>query len=52
MSLLFDEFARKSDAKDAVDTAEHRPPELDDSRMSLERRVVMAEEYRLTRSAA
>jgi superfamily II DNA or RNA helicase len=55
-SLLFDEFARKSDAKDAdpraIDIAEHRPPGLDDPRIPLERRVVMAEEYRLTRSAA
>jgi hypothetical protein len=55
-SLLFDEFARKSDAKDAdpraVDIAEHRPPELDDPRIPLERRVVMAEDYRLARGAA
>lgn len=50
-ALLFDEFARKSDAKDAdrraVDTSEHRPAILDDRAVPLERRVIMAEEHRL-----
>ncbi len=50
-ALLFDEFARQSDAKDAdrqaVDTSPHRPSELDDAGVSLQRRVVLAEEYRL-----
>ena len=49
--LLFDEYARKSDAKDAdsraVDTAEHRPDSLDDAEVPLERRIVTAEEHRL-----
>lgn len=54
-TLLFDAFARKSDAKDAdrraVDTAEHRPAALDDQSIPLERRVILAEEHRLARRA-
>ena len=50
-ALLFDAFARESDAKDAdvraVDAELHRPPGLDDVGVPLERRVVLAEEYRL-----
>ena len=53
-TLLFDEFARKSDAKDAdrraVDTAEHRPAVLDDESVPLERRIILAEEHRLRHS--
>jgi hypothetical protein len=53
--LLFDAYARESDAKDAdrrsVDTGVHRPPELDDAGLPLERRVVLAEKYRLIRNA-
>jgi SNF2 family DNA or RNA helicase len=49
--LLFDEFARKSDAKDAdrraVDTSDHRPDVLDDESVPVERRVLLAERYRL-----
>ncbi|TQM43385.1 DEAD/DEAH box helicase [Pseudonocardia cypriaca] len=49
--LLFDEFARKSEVKDAdrraVDTADHRPDVLDDESVPLERRVLLAERYRL-----
>jgi len=49
--LLFDEFARKSEAKDAdaraVDADEHRPPVLDDESVPLERRIILAEEHRL-----
>jgi SNF2 family DNA or RNA helicase len=49
--LLFDEFARKSDAKEAdrraVDTADHRPEVLDDESVPVERRVLAAERYRL-----
>ena len=49
--LLFDEFARKSDAKDAdrraVDTADHRPEVLDDESVPVNRRVVLAEQHRL-----
>jgi SNF2 family DNA or RNA helicase len=54
-ALLFDAYARESDAKDAdrrsVDARVHRPPELDDVGVPLERRVVLAEKYRLTRNA-
>ena len=54
-ALLFDAFARESDAKDAdvraVDAELHRPPELDDVGVPLERRVVLAEEYRLLHNA-
>jgi len=50
-SLLFDEFARKSDAKDAdaraVDTSEHRPTVLDDEAVPIEQRIVLAERHRL-----
>src|SRR5829696_4986648 len=50
-ALLFDEFARKSEAKEAdrraVDIAEHRPAALDDEAISLTQRVVIAEEFRL-----
>ncbi|WP_236595088.1 DEAD/DEAH box helicase [Saccharothrix sp. 6-C] len=49
--LLFDEFARKSDAKSsdarAVDSAFHRPDVLDDPAVPLDRRMVIAERYRL-----
>jgi hypothetical protein len=49
--LLFDEFARKSEAKDAdrraVDASNHRPRMLDDESVPLERRVLFAERYRL-----
>lgn len=52
-TLLFDEFARKSDAKDAdhrsIDPTEHRPAVLDDESVPLERRVILAEEHRLAR---
>ena len=54
-ALLFDAFARESDAKDAdvraVDATLHRPPELDDAGVPLERRVVLAEEFRLLHNA-
>lgn len=50
-SLLFDEFARKSDAKDAdvraVDASEHRPAVLDDEAVPLRQRIVLAERHRL-----
>ena len=53
-ALLFDEYARKSDAKEvdcrATDTAWQRPTELDDADLPLERRVIMAEEHRLNAS--
>jgi SNF2 family DNA or RNA helicase len=49
-TLLFDAFARRSDAKvadrRAVDTAEHRPS-VDDESVPLERRIILAEQYRL-----
>lgn len=49
--LLFDEYARKSDAKDAdtraVDTTEHRPEVLDDEAVPLKERIIMAEQHRL-----
>ncbi|TQM08968.1 DEAD/DEAH box helicase [Pseudonocardia kunmingensis] len=49
--LLFDEFARKSEAKDAdrraVDTAEHRPEVLDDESVPVSQRVLAAERHRL-----
>jgi superfamily II DNA or RNA helicase len=49
--LLFDEYARKSDAKEmdrcAVDTKDHRPQVLDDDAISMERRIVLAEQHRL-----
>ena len=51
-ALLFAEYARKSDAKEAdrraTDTAWHRPTELDDAGLPLERRVIIAEEHRLS----
>lgn len=50
-SLLFDEFARKSDAKDAdaraVDATVHRPAVLDDDSVPLQQRIVLAEQHRL-----
>ncbi|WP_253852594.1 DEAD/DEAH box helicase [Prauserella alba] len=50
-SLLFAEFARRSEAKEAdaraVDTREHRPDSLDDNAVPLEQRIVMAEQHRL-----
>jgi SNF2 family DNA or RNA helicase len=49
--LLFDEFARKSEAKNAdrraVDTADHRPDVLDDESVPVAQRVLAAEQYRL-----
>lgn len=49
--LLFDAFARKSDAKDehreAIDTDEHRPEVLDDEAVPMQQRVLLAERYRL-----
>lgn len=49
-SLLFDAFARKSDAKEAdsraVDPTEQRPGLLDDKAVPLEQRIVMAEQHR------
>ena len=51
-ALLFAEYARKSDAKQAdqraIDREWHRPAELDDAALPLERRVILAEEHRLT----
>jgi SNF2 family DNA or RNA helicase len=51
-ALLFDEYARKSDAKEAdrraTDTTWHRPAELDDAALPLERRVILAEAHRLS----
>jgi SNF2 family DNA or RNA helicase len=50
-SLLFDEFARKSDAKEAdsrsVDGSYHRPAALDDEKVSQTDRIVLAERHRL-----
>ncbi|MFJ4102259.1 DEAD/DEAH box helicase [Amycolatopsis japonica] len=50
-SLLFAEFARKSDAKEAdsraVDTSEHRPPVLDDEAVPVQQRIIIAEQHRL-----
>jgi len=50
-SLLFAEFARKSDTKEAnsfaVDTNVHRPAVFDDNAVPLERRIVLAEQHRL-----
>ncbi|MGW9307771.1 DEAD/DEAH box helicase [Saccharomonospora azurea] len=49
--LLFDEFARKSDAKEAdrraVDTSEYRPAILDDEAVPLKERIILAERHRL-----
>lgn len=49
--LLFDEYARRSDAKEsdsrAVDPSEHRPDSLDDAEIPIGRRIVDAEEHRL-----
>jgi hypothetical protein len=49
--LLFDEFARKSEAKDAdrraVDTFDHRPEVLDDESVPVAQRVLAAERHRL-----
>ncbi|QYN37797.1 ATP-dependent helicase [Pseudonocardia sp. DSM 110487] len=49
--LLFDEFARKSEAKDAdrraVDTSDHRPEVLDDESVPVGQRVLAAERHRL-----
>jgi superfamily II DNA or RNA helicase len=50
-SLLFAEFARKSDAKEAdrraVDSGEHRPAFLDDEAIPLQQRIIRAEQHRL-----
>ena len=50
-TLLFDAFARRSEAKEAdrraVDKAEHRPAVLDDDGVPLTRRIILAEQYRL-----
>jgi len=49
--LLFDEFARRSDAKDAdqraVDMQWHRPDVLDDPAVPVQQRVMIAERHRL-----
>jgi len=49
--LLFDHFARRSDAKEAdrraVDTSEHRPAALDDESIPVGQRVLLAERHRL-----
>ncbi|MBB5912610.1 superfamily II DNA or RNA helicase [Nocardia transvalensis] len=49
--LLFDEFARKSDAKNAdplaVDGEYHRPAVLDDESVPRDQRVILAERHRL-----
>lgn len=49
--LLFDHFARRSEAKEAdpraVDTSWHRPDILDDATVPVERRVLLAEQHRL-----
>jgi superfamily II DNA or RNA helicase len=49
--LLFDEFARKSNAKEAdpraVDREYQRPAVLDEESVPLERRVILAEQHRL-----
>ncbi|OZM79654.1 DEAD/DEAH box helicase [Pseudonocardia sp. MH-G8] len=49
--LLFDAFARKSEAKDAdrraVDASEHRPEVLDDESVPVRQRVLAAERHRL-----
>ncbi|MEN3266839.1 MAG: hypothetical protein V7646_3733 [Pseudonocardia sp.] len=49
--LLFDDYARKSDAKEmdsrAVDTNDHRPGILDDETIPVERRIVLAEQHHL-----
>ncbi|OZM79666.1 DEAD/DEAH box helicase [Pseudonocardia sp. MH-G8] len=49
--LLFDAFARKSEAKDAdlraVDASEHRPEVLDDESVPVGQRVLAAERHRM-----
>ncbi|WP_228708103.1 DEAD/DEAH box helicase [Amycolatopsis keratiniphila] len=49
--LLFAEFARKSDAKEAdsrsIDTREHRPTVLDDDAVPMRQRIILAEQHRL-----
>lgn len=49
--LLFDHFARRSEAKEvdarAVDTAEHRPAALDDESLPAQQRVLLAERHRM-----
>jgi hypothetical protein len=49
--LLFDAFARRSEAKDAdsraVDTSAHRPGVLDDESVPVQQRVLLAEQHRL-----
>lgn len=49
--LLFDHFARRSEAKEgdarAVDPTEHRPAALDDESLSEQQRVLLAERHRL-----
>jgi SNF2 family DNA or RNA helicase len=51
-ALLFAEYARRSEAKEAdrraTDTTWHRPAELDDAALPLERRVILAEAHRLS----
>lgn len=50
-TLLFDEFARKSDTKEAdsraVDAGVYRPSVLDDERVPMRQRIVVAEQHRL-----
>ena len=49
--LLFDAFARRSEAKEAdrraVDTSDHRPDLLDDESIPMQQRVLLAEQHRL-----
>jgi hypothetical protein len=49
--LLFDAFARRSEAKEAdrraVDTSDHRPDLLDDESIPTQQRVLLAEQHRL-----
>lgn len=49
--LLFDAFARESEAKEAdpraVDRSDHRPEALDDASIPVTQRVLLAERYRL-----
>jgi SNF2 family DNA or RNA helicase len=49
--LLFDAFARRSEAKEsdrrAVDNSDHRPEVLDDESVPVTRRVLLAEQHRL-----
>jgi hypothetical protein len=50
-ALLFDAFARRSEAKErdarATDATDHRPPELDDGAIPAQNRALLAERHRL-----